>query len=264
MSISTKIRRGEGPFWGSLKALALGVLRAHVPVGTVGRPAFAALYGLHVGAREGLAWAARFFWYEPLLRSQCESVGAGLQMEGLPYITGRGRIALGAGVRLSGKSSICFGNRHADRPEFVVGDRTFIGHNCGFSACESIRIGADCLLASEVRIQDNDGHPVEADLRRRGDPVPSSGVRPVVLGDDVWVGARATILKGVRIGDRSIVGAASVVTRDVPPDAVVAGNPARVIRRLGDGARGAEDRLDGPRRDDSCPRDNRDGELVQP
>ena len=83
-----------------------------------------------------------------------------------------------------------------------------------------------------VRVFDLDGHPIDAELRRRGEPTPPDGIRPVILGNDVWIGAGAIILKGVSIGDRSIVAAGSVVTRPVPADTVVAGNPAKVVRTL--------------------------------
>src|SRR5262249_33427224 len=96
MSFTAKIRRGEGPFWGTLTRAALAVLSVHVPVRGPTRPLFRMLYHLHVAGRESLAWGLRFFWYEPLFRSQCEKVGAGFRMERLPYITGSGRIILGS------------------------------------------------------------------------------------------------------------------------------------------------------------------------
>src|SRR5262245_17579452 len=105
-SITIKIRKGQGRFWGTVKEIARAVLTTHVPVVALTRPAFRFLYRLHVCGREGLAWGLRFFWYEPLFRGQCASVGTGFRMERLAYITGRGRISIGDGVRLSGKSGI--------------------------------------------------------------------------------------------------------------------------------------------------------------
>ncbi|WP_322975331.1 acyltransferase [Aporhodopirellula aestuarii] len=186
---------------------------------------------MHVLMRESWLWAMRVIWSEPLFRSQCESVGARFQMEQLPYIVGRGRILIGCGVRLSGKSSFAFSSKHGGAT-LVIGDRCFLGHNCAVTVAKEIIIGKDCLIAGGVRITDFDGHPLDADDRRTGQPAPIDAVRPVVIGDDVWIGHGAVILKGVRIGNRSVIGARAVVTRDVPEDCVVAGNPARVVKSL--------------------------------
>ncbi len=232
MSWVVKVRRGEEPRWGSPKRLARAMLVVRIPVTPLTRPPFRLLYASHVALREGGLWAWRFLWCEPLFRSQCQSVGDGFQMEQLPYLTGHGRIIIGRGVRLSGKSSIGFSNRLHAEPTLAIGDGTFIGHGCSFAAADSVAIGRHCLLAAGVRVADFDGHPVDAERRRAGEPTPPGGIRAVVIGDDVWIGARAIILKGVTIGDRSIVGAGAVVAKDVPPDVVVAGNPTRVVKHL--------------------------------
>jgi acetyltransferase-like isoleucine patch superfamily enzyme/GT2 family glycosyltransferase len=232
MSLTARLRRGEGPVWRRLKSLAKAVLTFHVPADGAARPFFSALYRAHVVAREFILWAGRFFWFEPIFRSQCEAIGAAFRMESLPYLQGKGRIRIGTGVRLSGKSTISFSSRAEARPELVIGDGSFVGHQCAFHVARSVRIGNHCLLAGSVRIFDMDGHPTDAQERRSGAPTPAEGIRRVILGDDVWVGGGAIILKGVTIGDRSIVAAGSVVTRAVPPDTIVAGNPARVVRTL--------------------------------
>jgi acetyltransferase-like isoleucine patch superfamily enzyme len=215
-----------------LKPLVVRALTAHVPVVGPLRPLFRLLYAAHVGARETLEQGLRFVWYEPLLRSQCESVGSGFRMEQLPYVWGSGRIVIGERVRLSGKSAISFHLADGRVPELRIGDGSFVGHDCSLAIASSIAIGCHVLVAGGVRMSDYDGHPVDAASRRAGDPTPPDAVRPVVIEDDVWIGADARILKGVRIGARSIVGSGAVVTRSVPPDVVVAGNPARIVRRL--------------------------------
>jgi acetyltransferase-like isoleucine patch superfamily enzyme len=215
-----------------IKPLAGRALTAHVPVVGPLRPLFRLLYAAHVGVRESVEQGLRFFWYEPLLRSQCESVGSGFRMEQLPYVWGTGHIVIGERVRLSGKSAISFHHAGEGVPELRIGDDSFVGHDCSLAIAWSISIGRHVLVAGGVRISDYDGHPVDAAARRAGDPTPPDGVRPVVVEDDVWIGTDARILKGVRIGARSIVGSGAVVTRSVPPDVVVAGNPARIVRRL--------------------------------
>jgi acetyltransferase-like isoleucine patch superfamily enzyme len=109
----------------------------------------------------------------------------------------------------------------------VVGRGTGISGG-SFCAARSLRIGQRCLIGADVVIADTDFHAVEPARRDAGwDAI---GCAPVHVGDDVFIGARAMILKGVRIGDGAVIGAGAVVTRSVPAGAVVAGNPARVVR----------------------------------
>jgi acetyltransferase-like isoleucine patch superfamily enzyme len=232
MNLLVELRRGRGPFWGTLKRLIKQAMGFHIPVMGPTRWLFGLLYLVHVGLRQVLETGLRFFWYEPLFRSQCERIGPGFRMELLPYVVGSGKIVLGSHVRFGGKQEFIFGNQTNALPEVVVGDHTFIGHLCSILAASSVRIGRHCLLAGGVRVCDYDGHPTDAGRRRAGEPTPADAIRPVVIGDDVWVGQDAKILKGVRVGDRSVIGAGAVVVKDVPADVVVAGNPARVVKRL--------------------------------
>lgn len=242
--IAARIRRGEGLFFGLVKRIVKTLLCAHIPVAGPTKYAFGALYRLHVLVREGCIWLARFLWYEPLFRSQCRSVGPRFRMEQLPYLVGEGQIDIGSDVRLSGKSTICFSSRLVSNPHLSIGDGTFVGHLCAFSIAQSVRIGTHCLLAGGVIVRDQDGHPLDAGLRRSGQPPTEDAVNPVVIGNDVWIGSGAIVLKGVCIGDRAIVAAKAVVTRDVPPDVVVAGNPAKIVKWLASTAVGSEPALD--------------------
>jgi acetyltransferase-like isoleucine patch superfamily enzyme len=106
-----------------------------------------------------------------------------------------------------------------------IADGTYINPGSLLLCMAAITIGRRCAISWGVQLMDFDGH----DLRVGGDP--RSTRAPIIIGDDVLIGSRATILKGVTIGDGAIVGAGSVVTRSVPARALVAGNPARVIRR---------------------------------
>ncbi len=109
-----------------------------------------------------------------------------------------------------------------------IGERTFLNYDCILLDVATIRIGARCQLGPGVQVL-TATHPVDPAERAEG----WEAGEPVTVGDDVWIGAGAIILPGVTIGDASVIGAGSVVTRDVPARVVVAGNPARVIRRLG-------------------------------
>ena len=107
------------------------------------------------------------------------------------------------------------------------GSVIIIGDNCGFSgvsigAAMEIRIGNNVLCGANAIITDNDWHS------DRSNSLP----KPVIIEDNVWIGVNTTILKGVTIGDNSIIAAGSVVTKSVPPNTLAGGNPAKIIKEI--------------------------------
>jgi acetyltransferase-like isoleucine patch superfamily enzyme len=219
------------------------LLHSELPVPALVLPLIRVLYRVAVYISEGLALVYKWLVLVPVMRAVCTEVGPGLRIERMPYIRGNGVIRLGSQVYLSGKIGIGLSSRSANVvPQLVIGDRSFIGHECSFNLRHGIHIGTECLLAGGIIIQDNDGHPLDANARRAGEPAPESAVAAVHIGDGVWIGRRCLILKGVRIGDNAIVGAGSVVVRDVPANTLVAGNPARVIRTLENDVQHSEQR----------------------
>ncbi len=168
-------------------------------------------------------------------------------------------IAWGKGWRIFGKPII---QRHR-RSQIIIGDRVEmrsgygsnplapnhpvvlatrsasalleIGTACGFTgttlvAAERIQIGNRVLVGANSTIVDTDFHPLTPQGRAKD--ILAGEQAPVVIEDDVFIGMHSLILKGVTIGRGSIIGAGSVVTRDVPPGVIVAGNPARIVRDL--------------------------------
>lgn len=167
-----------------------------------------------------LLYAARRTWYR--LRYRRLTLGAGVQI--------RGRIRLRRGVRVS-IGDRCRINKHvrfAGTGEVTVGPDTLL-NDCWIGSWSRVSVGARCLL-SDCRIVDNDFHHV--DPARRHEP-PDAGTRaPITIGDNVWIGSDALVLKGVVVGTDSVVGAACVVRADVPPRCVVIGNPQQVVKRF--------------------------------
>ncbi len=108
----------------------------------------------------------------------------------------------------------------------TVGRTVFIGPNCAFTGHAPIDIGDDVMIAHKVNLV-TAGHPVEPGRRR--DHITAA---PIEIGTNVWIGAAATVLPGVRVGEGAVVAAGAVVTSDVPPATLVAGVPATVIRAL--------------------------------
>ncbi|GAB3765694.1 sugar O-acetyltransferase [Ramlibacter monticola] len=110
--------------------------------------------------------------------------------------------------------------------QIELGENVYFNFNCVLLDVCTIRIGAHTLVGPAVQIY-TPLHPFDAALRRR-----QEYGKPVTIGSDVWIGGGAIILPGVRIGDRTVIGAGSVVTRDLPADVFAAGNPCRVVRPL--------------------------------
>lgn len=107
-----------------------------------------------------------------------------------------------------------------------IGNRSYINHDSEIRCREYISIGNNVSIAYGVRIQDSDYHTVYDD-----DNTPKPETKPIVIDDDVWIGADATIMKGVTIGEGCVVAARSVVVKSAPPHSLIAGNPARIIKQ---------------------------------
>lgn len=128
-----------------------------------------------------------------------------------------------------------FGNNvHVEGPIFCdygsqvhIGDRVFVNFNCVFLDCSTITIGSDTQIAPGVQLL-TATHPIDAAERASGAELAA----PITIGSRVWLGGGVLVLPGVTIGDDTVVGAGSVVTKSLPPRVVAVGNPARVIRAL--------------------------------
>lgn len=142
----------------------------------------------------------------------------------LSYVHRKARIITYSGKIRIGKSHICDNTEiMADGGTIVISDKCFINRNCTVCSHSFIVIGEGTTIGPNVCIYDHDH-----DVKIRGNYICSD----VIIGSRVWIGANSTILKGVKIGDNSIVAAGSVVTNDVLPNTIVAGVPAKTIRVL--------------------------------
>ena len=154
----------------------------------------------------------------------CTSVGPWTRVTGRLHVENRGELVVGSRVQILCRFvpsllSVFPGGR------LEIGDGTMLNFGADISATGSVSIGRDCHIGTHAIILDNDFHDLIDRLR-----VPEP--KPVVIGDRVWIGNRVIILPGVTIGDDAVVGAGSVVTSDVQPRTIVAGNPARLLRPI--------------------------------
>src|SRR3954454_820406 len=165
-----------------------------------------------------------------LRRRFLSTYGRRLKLDGLAFI-GPGvvlQIAKRARIELGRWSWIGHGTKIRCHEGVVsIGAKTVLGQECTISAYKHVSIGRECVIADRVMMIDFDHGMVEVDR-----PIRLQGIykRDVRVGNNVWIGYGACILRGVTIGDNAVIGTSAVVTKDVPPNAVVAGVPARVIR----------------------------------
>ena len=177
-------------------------------------------------------WIKRKFYDEPLFKLRCAKCGHGLHLEdGIPVVYGNVQLSVGNQVTLHGTSTIT-GAKVFQNPKITIGDRSHCGSNFTASAGADIYIGSDVLIGNRVSILSYDHHPIDSEKRRLGLPAEAETSRPIFIDDGVWICPGSYIMKGVRIGKGSIVGAGSVVVHDVPSAVIVAGNPAKIVKKI--------------------------------
>jgi len=153
-----------------------------------------------------------------------------LQTDGICFICPGVRLEIGRGARLQIGRWAWIGHGSKIRVhegEVSIGAKTVLGQECTISAFQHVSIGRECIVADRVMLIDFDHGVVEVDR-----PIRKQGIykRDVRVGHNVWIGYGVCVLRGVRVGDNSILGTSAVITKDVPENAVVAGVPGRVIR----------------------------------
>jgi acetyltransferase-like isoleucine patch superfamily enzyme len=157
-------------------------------------------------------------------------LGKRLKLDGIAFV-GPGvvlQVGKGAQLELGRWSWIGHGTKiRAHEGTVSIGAKTVMGQECTISAFQHVKIGRECVIADRVMFIDFDHGMVEVDR-----PIRLQGIykRDVNIGNNVWIGYGACILRGVTIGDNAVIGTNSVVTKDVPANAIVAGLPAKLVR----------------------------------
>jgi acetyltransferase-like isoleucine patch superfamily enzyme len=166
---------------------------------------------------------ARWLWLKLRWRGRLETDGLCFVGPGVKFEIGRG-----ARVRLGRWSWIGHGCKlRVHEGELLIGAKTVFGQECTISAFQHIEIGRECIVADRVMMIDFDHGMVEVER-----PIREQGIykRDVNIGHNAWIGYGVCILRGVTVGDNAVIGTSSVVTADVPDNAVVGGIPAKLIR----------------------------------
>jgi len=188
-----------------------------------------ALYFERALRHELFRWVANKFYYEPLLRTRCASVGRNVQCDGdIPLIIGSGEIIIGDDVFIGNRGAWFVTSNVHEKPLLKIGNNTSINYRTVISVEKEVIIGNNCLIAEETKIFDNNSHGI--DYRHR--KLTENDIGSVIIEDNVWIGMNSIILKNVRIGQGAVVSAGSVVTKKVEPMTIVGGNPAKFIKKI--------------------------------
>jgi maltose O-acetyltransferase len=155
-------------------------------------------------------------------------IGRNFRTNGRLVIIGPGRVEIGDDVNAWAHAEKNVLITFARDSRIRIGSGTRL-NGAGIQARTRITVGRRCILGSTLLL-DTDHHPLDPD--RRHDPTAPVASAPIAIGDNVWLGGQSAVLKGVTIGDNSVVAFRAVVASDVPANVVVAGNPARIVRRL--------------------------------
>lgn len=225
-----RVRRAETPAFKRAKDTLRWMLTANLPIPRALKSTGRVLY--HVRFFAPIAWRRlrTLLWSYPLFACRCDSIGKRVKIESLPFVRGHTSLVVGDDVRFSGDFSVSSG-RFCDHPTLRIGDRTFLGHNVTITCNREVVIEGDVLIAGDCKIADYDGHAAAMEQRVRDAAPTANEIRPVRICRGAWIGYGSSVMKGVTVGEGAIVGAHSIVTRDVPPHAVVAGAPARIVKQ---------------------------------
>jgi carbonic anhydrase/acetyltransferase-like protein (isoleucine patch superfamily) len=230
MSLYRTLALSDHPLAQALRSIRRKFFQISIPAPRI---VFIPVLYFVLGLRQTWYFLYRVFVCEPLFKMYCRSYGKNLHTGVFVHrVYGNGDLVLGDNVLMDGKCHFFFAARFAERPLLQIGDNSGIGHNCTLSIGKRISIGKNCRVAINVTMLDSPGHPLDPERRRAGEAPDSENVRPITVGDNVWIGSGAMILPGVTIGDNSVISVGAVVMGDVPPNVVAAGNPARKILSL--------------------------------
>ncbi|WP_117233928.1 acyltransferase [Vibrio maerlii] len=182
--------------------------------------------------RDSFEFVSRVLFITPAFRGRCIHSGKQLLLYGgLPFISGPLNISVGNRCRISGHTTFSASN-HTPTPLLKIGNNVGIGWQTTIAVGTEVHIEDNVRIAGRSNLFGYSGHPIDAQRRANGEPDDMEQIGAIHLKRDCWLGTNVIVKSGVTIGEGSIIAAGSVVTRDIPPFSIAAGNPAKVIKSI--------------------------------
>jgi len=191
------------------------------------------VWSLHHNIKNLWLELTRMFYYTPMFKSQLKSApDSVLLYGGMPLILGQLDIEVDEDSRISGATTFAGRSVAKTTPLLKIGKNCDIGWQTGISVGSRVIIGDNVRIAGRSTISGFPGHPLNAERRAAGEPEDDHQVGDIILQNDVWLATGVNVMAGVTIGHGTIVASGSVVTKDLPPNVLAGGVPAKVIRQL--------------------------------
>lgn len=225
------VKAQENPLAKMIYTIGWGIRRASVPV----IPAIhGPLYHFHCALRDGWTTLVMAIWYKPLFMSQLTKPAKELHLfgKGMPYMAGPLKMTMGARCRLSTQCSLIARVNGARQPELIIGNNVGIGWQTTMTVGTKVHLQDNVRLGGRNLLSGFPGHPMDPIARARGDADTEDQIGDIIIEEGAWLGIGVSVSAGVTIGHGTVVATNSVVTKDLPPNVLAGGVPARVIRPL--------------------------------
>lgn len=224
------VKSRNSPAARAIYAAGMAARRLQIPyVAAIHRP----LYQLDRGVRQLFGNMLRIVWYTPLFQSRLVRPAKDLRVLGsIPLVLGDLQIEIGSNCLIYGRTLFTGRSVGGAIPTLTLGDNVEIGYQSKISVGRRIEIGNNVLIAPDCSISGYPGHPLDPVARANHMPDLDEQVGDIIIEDDVWLANGVRVMSGVRIGRATVVAAGSIVSRDLPPNVIAAGVPARPVRSL--------------------------------
>jgi len=224
------LKTSDQPVAKIVRSLRRAILDFEIPsLGALGK----VLYAGHRSITQLFSHMTRVFYYTPLFKSRLKTDAKRLYMYGgMPAVIGSLDIEMGEDVELAARTTLAGRTLSNPKPLLKVGNQVVIGWHNKISVGTKVVLGDQTYLAGGCHLVGYPGHTLDPEPRAKRLPDTDDQCGDIILEKNVWLGSNVTVLAGVTIGENTVVGAGSVVTKDLPPNVLAAGVPAKVIKSL--------------------------------
>lgn len=231
VKIRQKIKKSNSFPYSQIRGVYYSSKKIEIPTLPIVKLFYKTMLNLALAIKSIFSGFWHFFVIKPVFQSMTKKTGHSLVIESkTPQVWNNPEIIIGDRVRLSGHTSF-FGCPFLEKKSIlIIGDDSYVGYSTTIAIGQKVQIGNGVKIAANCFIAGYYGHPTNPEDRKLN--LSEKSIEEIVIGDNVWIGTNSKIMKNIKIGKNSIISAGSVVIKDVPENVIVAGNPAKIVKRI--------------------------------